>query len=254
MVVPALIYTYFNSGDPVAMKGWAIPAATDIAFFYTENISLIALIIATCCNLILVFLNRANVESKGIYIFIGVIMWVAFLKSGVHATLTGIILAMFIPINSKINPDYSPLKTMENDLHSVVVFFILPIFGFANAGISFQGVGMEQLFHDVPLGIALGLTVGKQVGIFGLCWLAIKLNFSSLPKGMSWFSQYGTAALCGIGFTMSLFISSLAFEETGVNLLFDERLGIIVGSVVSGLIGYIVLKTSLSSKSRMQFS
>ena len=122
---------------------------------------------------------------------------------------------MFIPIKSKNNAKHSPLKDIEHDLHTVVAFFVLPVFAFANAGISFSGVGSEQLLHNVPLGIALGLFIGKQVGVFGLCWLAIKLKLASLPKGMSWGSLYGTAALCGIGFTMSLFIGSLAFEETG---------------------------------------
>ena len=176
-------------------------------------------------------------------------MWVAMLKSGVHATLAGVILAMFIPMKSKTNINYSPLKSMEHDLHSVVAFFILPIFAFANAGISFSGMGTEQIFHSVPLGIALGLFVGKQAGIFGICWITIKLKLTRLPKGMSWSSLYGTAVLCGIGFTMSLFIGSLAFEGTGVNQLFDERIGIILGSLASGFVGYILLRVSLRSHS-----
>ena len=281
MVAPAIIYIYFNTGDTAAMAGWAIPAATDIAFalgvlsllgsrvpiaikifltslaifddigaiiiiavFYTANISLTALVVVSCCILILTLLNKRNAESKSLYLLVGVIMWVAMLKSGVHATLAGVVLAMFIPLRSKTNGHYSPLKSMEHDLHSAVAFFVLPIFAFANAGISFAGVGAEQIFHGVPLGIALGLFIGKQVGIFGICWVAIKFKLSKLPAGMSWGSLYGTAALCGIGFTMSLFIGSLAFEETGVNLLFDERLGIILGSLVSGIVGYWVLDIS----------
>ncbi|HAV77906.1 MAG TPA: Na+/H+ antiporter NhaA [Anaerolineae bacterium] len=284
MVVPALIYTYFNIGDPVAMKGWAIPAATDIAFalgilsllgsrvptnikvfltsvaifddigailiialFYTANISLPGLLIVACCIPILVFLNKRGIESKSVYLLVGIIMWVAMLKSGVHATLAGVIVAMFIPIKSKTEPHYSPLKSLEHDLHTVVAFFVLPVFAFANAGISFINISSEQFFHTVPVGIALGLIIGKQVGIFGLCWLFIKLKFTNLPSGMSWSSLYGTAALCGVGFTMSLFIGSLAFEETGINLLFDERLGIILGSLVSGVVGYLVLRASLRS-------
>jgi NhaA family Na+:H+ antiporter len=172
-------------------------------------------------------------------------MWVAMLKSGVHATLAGVVLAMFIPIRSNKNPDYSPLKSMEHDLHTVVAFFVLPIFAFANAGINIQGISLDQVMHGVPLGIALGLFIGKQVGIFGLCWLAIKLNITRLPQGMSWLSLYGTSTLCGIGFTMSLFVGSLAFEETGINLLFDERLGIIIGSLASGILGYVLLRISL---------
>ena len=284
MVLPALIYAYFNAGDSIAMKGWAIPAATDIAFalgilsllgsrvptsikvfltsvaifddigailiialFYTANISLPALIVVASCIPILVFLNKRGTESKSTYFLVGIIMWVAMLKSGVHATLTGVIVAMFIPIKSKTEPHYSPLKSLEHDLHTVVAFFVLPIFAFANSGISFINLSSEQFFHTVPVGIALGLFVGKQVGIFGLCWLFIKLKLTNLPSGMSWISLYGTAALCGIGFTMSLFIGSLAFEETGINLLFDERLGIILGSLLSGIVGYLVLRASLRS-------
>jgi NhaA family Na+:H+ antiporter len=193
-------------------------------------------------------MNKSGVVSKSSYIFVGIIMWVAMLKSGVHATLAGVVLAMFIPISSNKTPGLSPLKDLEHDLHSIVAFAILPIFAFANAGINLSGIGIEQISHGVPSGIALGLIVGKQVGIFGLCWIAIKLKFTNLPTGMSWASLYGTAALCGIGFTMSLFIGSLAFEETGVDKLFDERLGIILGSLVSGLIGYIILRLSLSEK------
>jgi NhaA family Na+:H+ antiporter len=284
MAVPALIYVVLNADDPVALKGWAIPAATDIAFalgvlallgsrvptsikifltslaifddigaiiiiaaFYTSKISLTALVIVACCIPVLTILNRRNSSSNSIYMTIGIIMWVAMLKSGVHATLAGVILAMFVPMEAKAGTDYSPLKHLEHDLHAVVAFFVLPVFAFANAGINFDNVSTGQLFHPVPTGITLGLFIGKQVGIFGLCWIAIKLGMTTLPKGMSWGSLYGTAILCGIGFTMSLFIGSLAFEETGVDLLFDERLGIIVGSLASGILGYLVLRLSLRS-------
>jgi len=283
MAVPALIYTYFNMGDTTAMQGWAIPAATDIAFalgvlfllgskvptsikifltslaifddvgaiiiiaiFYTANISVISLVIVGLCIPALALLNRYGVGAKSVYVMIGVIMWIATLKSGVHATLAGIILAMFIPIKLKSAEGIiSPLKDMERDLHSLVAFFVLPVFAFANAGISLAGVGIDHLLHPVPLGIALGLFMGKQIGVFGFCWAAIKLKWTRLPNGMSWISLYGTSVLCGIGFTMSLFISSLAFEEAGGALLFDERLGIILGSLVSGLVGYIILRISL---------
>lgn len=285
MLMPALIYLYLNSKDPIATKGWAIPAATDIAFalgvlallgsrvpasikifltslaifddlgailiialFYTSKISITSLVVAALCIPALYVFNRCNITSKSPYILVGVIMWVAMLKSGVHATLSGIILAMFIPLYSKLEPTTSPLKSMESDLHSVVAFFVLPVFAFANAGINFRGMSLAQVFHDVPIGIAFGLFFGKQIGIFGLCWLSIKLKIANLPTGTSWLSLYGTAILCGIGFTMSLFIGSLAFEETGVNLLFDDRLGIIIGSLFSGVVGYIVLRLSLSSK------
>lgn len=284
MLVPALIYLYCTSGDSTAMKGWAIPAATDIAFalgilallgsrvptsfkifltslaifddigailiiaaFYTEKISYAGLLVVACCIPVLILFNKRNIEAKSLYVMVGIVMWVAMLKSGVHATLAGVILAIFIPMRSKSNPNYSMLKDIEHDLHSVVAFFILPIFAFANAGISFAGMGIEHVFHSVPLGIALGLFIGKQVGVFGLCWAVIKFKLVSLPKGMSWGGLYGIAALCGVGFTMSLFIGSLAFEETGVNLLFDERLGIILGSLASGLVGFFVLRFTLRS-------
>ncbi len=285
MLMPALIYLYLNSDDSIATKGWAIPAATDIAFalgvltllgsrvpasikifltslaifddlgailiialFYTLKISITSLTVAALCIPVLYVFNRRNITSKSPYILVGVIMWVAMLKSGVHATLSGIILAMFIPLYSKLEPTTSPLKSMESDLHSVVAFFVLPVFAFANAGINFRGMSLAQVFHDVPIGIAFGLFFGKQMGIFGLCWLSIKLKIANLPTGTNWLSLYGTAILCGIGFTMSLFIGSLAFEETGVNLLFDDRLGIIIGSLFSGVVGYIVLRLSLNSK------
>jgi NhaA family Na+:H+ antiporter len=285
MLFPALIYYYFNQGDSVALQGWAIPAATDIAFalgvltllgsrvpvaikifltslaifddigaiiiiaiFYTSKISFLALVVVALCMPFLFVLNRRNVIDKTPYIIIGIIMWVATLKSGVHATLAGVVLAMFIPMRSKLDESISPVKSLEHELHSVVMFFILPVFAFANAGISFAGVGVEQLFHDVPVGIALGLFVGKQFGIFFICALFVKLGLAKLPDGMSWAGLYGTAALCGIGFTMSLFVSSLAFEETGVDMFFDERLGIIFGSLASGIVGYLVLRIYLPEK------
>ncbi|VUD64660.1 Na(+)/H(+) antiporter NhaA [Thalassocella blandensis] len=278
MVMPALIYIYFNFDSTDKMDGWAIPAATDIAFalgilsllgsrvpislkifltslaifddigaiiiiaiFYTAKISTTALIVVACCIPILFYMNRRNVVSKSMYIAIGVVMWASMLKSGVHATLTGVILAMFIPMKSNENPSYSPLRDLEHDLHSVVAFFILPIFAFANAGINLQGVGANELLHDVPMGIALGLFVGKQIGVFGFCWLFIKLGLAHLPKGMNWITLYGTATLCGIGFTMSLFIGSLAFEENSTSNFFNDRLGILIGSFLSGLLGYLVL-------------
>ena len=168
-------------------------------------------------------------------------MWVAVLKSGVHATLAGVTLALFIPI-AKDKNGVSPLKSLEHDLHPIVYLFVLPVFAFANSGIALLGLSMDQVLHSVPIGIALGLFIGKQIGIFGLCFLAIKLGIAKLPNGMNIKALYGTAALCGVGFTMSLFIGSLAFEETGINMIFDERLGILIGSVASGLVGYLVLK------------
>jgi NhaA family Na+:H+ antiporter len=278
MLVPAFIYLLFNQDNHTAMKGWAIPAATDIAFalgvlsllgsrvpisikifltslaifddisailiiaiFYTAKISITGLVVAAVCTVILAVLNLRDTDSKSAYIVVGIVMWTALLKSGVHATLAGVILAMFIPLSSKSDKNISPLKSMEQDLHLVVAYFILPVFAFANAGINFSGVGATQVLHSVPLGIALGLFVGKQIGVFGFCWACIKLKIAELPSGMTMSSLYGTALLCGIGFTMSLFIGSLAFEETGVNLMFDERLGTILGSLASGICGFLVL-------------
>lgn len=282
MLAPALIYLFFNAGDSQAIRGWAIPSATDIAFalgilsllgsrvpislkvfltslaifddigailiiafFYTSKISSLALLIGLVCVITLFILNRRNVTAKSAYILVGTIMWVATLKSGVHATLAGVIMAMFIPIKCNKDPTVSPLKEMEHDLHAVVAFFVLPVFAFANAGINFAGLGVEDLLHPVSLGIGLGLFAGNQIGVFGFCWLAIKLGLTRLPQGMSWLTLYGTSALCGVGFTMSLFIGSLAFEETGVNQIFDERIGIVVGSLMAGVLGYLVLNFSL---------
>ncbi len=285
MLVPAALYLALNAHDPTAAKGWAIPAATDIAFvlgvlsllgpgvpaslkvfltslaifddigailiialFYTSKISIAALAIAAVCIAVLALLNWRGVSAKSLYITVGVVMWVALLKSGVHATLAGVVLAMFIPMRSTAGSGDSPLKALEQDLHSTVAFFILPAFAFFNAGIDLTGLGVRQVLHDIPLGIALGLFLGKQVGVFSLCWLGIRLGFADLPRGASWPSLYGAAVLCGIGFTMSLFIGSLAFEETGVNLIVDERLGIILGSLASGIVGYLLLRRSLPAR------
>lgn len=279
MLFPALIFVAFNYQDPTNLQGWAIPAATDIAFalgilsllgkrvplsvkvfltslaifddigavliiafFFTSKISLLALAIAAACILVLWILNRRGVTAKSPYLLVGIIMWVATLKSGVHATLAGVVLAMFIPLKNEANPEYSPLKSLEHDLHKTVAFFILPIFAFANAGIDLTQMQVGQVLHGVPLGIAAGLFLGKQAGIFGLCWVAIKLGWAKLPDGVNWLGLYGTALLCGVGFTMSLFIGSLAFEETGNNLIFDERIGIIAGSILSAVAGFIILK------------
>ena len=282
MLVPALIYLYCNRGDAVALQGWAIPAATDIAFalgilallgsrgppsikifltslaiiddigaiiiiaiFYTAKISVTALLVALLCLPLLWWLHHRNIVDKSPYLLLGLVMWIAMLKSGVHATLAGVVVAAFIPMNDRQDDMHCPLTELEHDLHGVVAFFVLPLFAFVNAGVDLRGMDSSQMLHPVPVGIALGLVLGKQIGIFGGCWLALKAGVVNLPKGMDTFSLYGTAALCGVGFTMSLFIGTLAFETTGVNLLFDERFGIIAGSVVSGLIGYSLLRWHL---------
>ncbi len=280
MIMPAVVYLLFNYNEPEFWKGWAIPAATDIAFalgilsllgnrvpnslkvflvsiaifddigailiialFYTSDLSLGSLAIAGLCLPVLYLLNRRNVTRITPYLFIGVIMWIAVLQSGIHATLAGVVLALFIPMFDRTDPEHSPLEELEHDLHTTVAFGILPLFAFANSGISLEGAGISELFHSVPLGIAAGLFIGKQLGIMLMCWLIFKLGISTMPKGMDYKQIYGAALLCGVGFTMSLFIGGLAFA--GDNPLFDERLGIIMGSIVSGIAGYIMLKVSL---------
>ena len=285
MVVPAALYVLFNNGDPVAMEGWAIPTATDIAFalailtllgdrvplalktflvslaifddvgaiiiiaiFYTSNISTISLIIAAVCIAILALLNRANIYRLTPYMFFALIMWIAVLKSGVHATLAGVVLAMFIPLARDPETGRSPLRALEHDLHALVAFIILPIFAFANSGLNVMNMGVEQIMHPVTIGIALGLFVGKQLGVFTFAWLAVKVGLAKLPRDVDWKQVYGVSLLCGIGFTMSLFIGSLAFENSGGDLFFDERLGIIAASILSAICGYLWLNKALKEK------
>jgi NhaA family Na+:H+ antiporter len=184
------------------------------------------------------------------YILIGIPLWVAVLKSGVHATLAGVVVAMFIPLRTsgadeKVDQTESPLRRLEHTLHPWVAFGILPIFAFANAGVSLKGLSLADTLHSVPLGIMAGLFFGKQIGIFVLSWLAVTLGIASLPEGINWTKIYGAALLCGIGFTMSLFIASLAFTQGGAGYSGLERLGILIGTLVSGLIGYAVLRLAL---------
>ena len=281
MAVPALVYVGFNRGDEVALAGWAIPAATDIAFalavlgllgqrvplalkvflvtiaifddvgaiaiialFYTSKLSLPALGFALACVPLLVWMNRRGIVHKTPYALVGVVVWVAMLKSGVHATLAGVLLAAFIPMRAP-GSEASPLRELEHDLHIAVAYGILPIFAFANAGIPLGGEALSAVAHPVPLGIAAGLFLGKPVGIMLACRLGVALGWARTPEGISWMHLLGASMLCGIGFTMSLFIGSLAFEETGVDLLFDERVGIILGSLASAAAGYAVLRRTL---------
>lgn len=280
MIVPALIYILFNGGNEYAMKGWAIPTATDIAFaigvlsllgnkvpnslkvflvsiaifddlgaiiiialFYTSELSLLSLAVAGVCLPLLFLLNRMNVVRLTPYLLIGLVMWAAMLKSGVHATLAGVLLAFFIPLTDKSDPEHSPLEELEHDLHNTVAFGILPLFAFANAGISLSDTSIDSLFHHVPLGITLGLFVGKQIGVMLPFILAVKFKLASPPTGTTTKQIYGVSLLCGIGFTMSLFISGLAFG--GVPEGYDPRLGIILGSLLSGIIGYLVLRANI---------
>ena len=278
-LLPALIYFGLNFNNPNALSGWAIPAATDIAFalgvlvllgsraplslkvfltslaifddiaavlviafFFTKELSFVALLTALFATLGLFLLNYFGINKKRFFVLAGLIIWVAVLKSGVHATLAGIVTGLFIPIE-KHDDGPSLLEEFEHALHSLVVYFVLPVFAFFNAGLSFEGFSLEQLLHPVSFGIFLGLFVGKQLGVFGFCWLAIKSGAAKLPQGTSYKQLYGVSILTGIGFTMSLFIESLAFP--GANTLgVDPRLGILLGSFICAVQGYLWLRFS----------
>ncbi len=280
MVVPALVFIAFNQGESFAMKGWAIPTATDIAFalavlsllgnrvpvalkiflmalaiiddlgaiivialFYTSELSTASIIIASVALVSLFAMNRLKVARKAAYILVGIVLWVSVLKSGVHATLAGVALAFMIPLNS-INAEgkaFSLSKEMEHDLHYWVAFMILPLFAFANAGVDLRGLSMAAMLTPVPLGIMLGLFIGKQVGVFGFSWIAIKVGLASLPDGSNWRQLYGVSILTGIGFTMSLFVDSLAYNDTEI-YQYADKLAILLGSFLSGIVGYLVLR------------
>lgn len=278
MLVPALIYAGINRQDPYALHGWAIPTATDIAFalgvlgllgsrippslkiflvslaifddigaiiiialFYTADLSLLAVSVAAAGIALLIFMNRQGVVSKSAYLIVGLVVWVSLLKSGVHATLAGVAIALCIPYHGRTAEDKPvyPLQDLEKDLHSPVAFGILPLFAFANAGLPLAGMSPGDVFSPVPLGIALGLFFGKQMGVMLFTWLAVVLKIGRLPDDVSWSQLYGVAVICGIGFTMSLFIGSLAFTQTEVS---GDRLGILVGSLFSAVVGYLWLR------------
>ncbi len=286
MAVPALIYVSFNAGDPVAMRGWAIPTATDIAFalgilsllgprvpvslklflmalaiiddlgaiviialFYTSDLSLVSMAVAAAALLGLIILNRLGVAKKAAYFLLGTVLWVSVLKSGVHATLAGVALAFTIPLwaRDENGKRFSPLKEIEHNLHFWVAFFILPLFAFVNAGVNVTEISLGEMLSPVPLGILLGLFVGKQVGVFGFSWLAIKTGLAQLPEGSDWKQLYGVSVLTGIGFTMSLFIASLAFEDDSL-YHYTDKLAILLGSFLSALLGYAVLRLSAASE------
>jgi len=289
MLAPAGFYAAFNWGDPEAMAGWAIPTATDIAFalgvlsllggripaalkafllsvaifddlgaiiviavFYTADLSALSLAVAVILILALASLNRSGILRPAAYFLIGIPLWIAVLKSGVHATLAGVALALFIPLRvpagSRSEASEPPARRLEHMLHPWVAFGILPVFAFANAGVPLVDISVVEATHPVPLGIAVGLVLGKPVGVMSLCWIATRLKLASLPEGVGWWQLHGTALLCGIGFTMSLFIASLAFEQGSTGYLGLDRLGILIGSLVSGLLGYAVLRWTLSGK------
>lgn len=282
MVVPALIYWFLNKDNPAAVAGWAIPTATDIAFalgvlallgkrvpvslklflmtlaiiddlgaivvialFYSGELSSLSLMLAGACLLALIAMNRLGVIKLGPYMIVGLILWVCVLKSGVHATLAGVTLALCIPLRTK-NAEPSPLMSLEHALHPWVAFGILPLFAFANAGVSLAGVTVESFTHHVPMGIAIGLLLGKTVGVFGLTWIAVKTGLAALPTGANWGQILGVAILCGIGFTMSLFVGSLAFEPGSSEFAGMDRMGILTGSILAALIGYAI--TAMASR------
>jgi NhaA family Na+:H+ antiporter len=287
MVVPAIIYTALNAGDDIAMAGWATPVATDIAFalgvllllgdrvpkslklflltlaiaddigailiiaiFYTSEIHFVPLMVVFGSIGALVLLSRFRTTILAPFLIVGVILWVAMLKSGVHATLAGVITALFIPYVKASGYNKTLLEEMEHDLHPIVTFAILPLFAFMNMGIGFEAFTLENLTNNISLGIILGLFFGNQIGVFGVSYLAIKFKFAELPSGSNYLQLYGVSVLCGIGFTMSLFIGSLAFfAEESV----DERFAILVGSVISAIYGYLILLFA-SKKSVQQLS
>ncbi|HKK04444.1 MAG TPA: Na+/H+ antiporter NhaA [Gammaproteobacteria bacterium] len=287
MVVPALIYTGLNQGNGPALQGWAIPTATDIAFalgilgllgrrvptslklflmtlailddlgaiviialFYTSNLSTLSLSVAAGALAVLIIMNRLGVTRIAAYAVVGLVLWVSVLKSGVHATLAGVALAFCIPLR-RGQPDGGPppLRQLEEDLHPLVAYGILPLFAFANAGVSLHGLTLDKLLEPIPLGIAAGLFIGKQIGVFLFTAVAVGLGLARLPSGARWRDLYGVAVLCGIGFTMSLFISSLAFEPGGQAQAAADRLGILTGSLLSAVWGYLVLRWSLGRSS-----
>ena len=276
MLGPALIYSFINWGDPVAMRGWPIPAATDIAFalgvlallgarapstlkifllalaiiddlgaiviialFYTEDLSLLTLGLGVAGIVALIVLNLAGVRRIAPYILVGIFVWICVLKSGVHATLAGVALGFAIPLRGAGAEVEPPLRRLEHMLHPWVTYGILPVFAFANAGVSLAGLSLNSLLEPVTLGVALGLFIGKQVSIFGITWIAVRLGIGQKPAGASWLQLYGMSLLTGIGFTMSLFIGTLAFEAPEYNVA--VRLGVLSGSLACGIAGYLVL-------------
>jgi NhaA family Na+:H+ antiporter len=287
MVVPALVYIAFNGGDSFALNGWAIPTATDIAFalgilsllgkrvplslkiflmalaiiddlgaiiiialFYTSELSTLSIGVASAALAILFIMNRMGVAKKAPYILVGIVLWVSVLKSGVHATLAGVALAFMIPMISKDKEgnSFSMAKEMEHDLHYWVAFMILPLFAFVNAGVDLKGISLNEMTGSVPLGIMMGLFIGKQVGVFGFSYVAIKMGLAKLPQESNWMQLYGVAVLTGIGFTMSLFVDSLAFNDTQI-YHFADKLAILLGSFLSGIVGYLILRSAKPASS-----
>ncbi|MFC3581996.1 Na+/H+ antiporter NhaA [Sphingomonas hylomeconis] len=287
VVVPALIYVAINRGDPAGLRGWAIPAATDIAFalgvlallgsrvpsslkifltavaiiddliavliialFYTAELNLAALAGAGGGLLVLALFNRRGVNALWPYLLVGAVVWAFTLQSGIHATLAGVAVAMTIPmIRTPGRPDaeHAPLIRLEHGLHPWIAFAIVPIFGFANAGVALGGFSPAELLAPVPLGVALGLLIGKQVGIFSAVWLLVRMGWAARPRHASWVQVYGVSLLCGIGFTMSLFIGGLALGD-GSHQNDAAKLGILLGSIASAVAGFAVLRVGATPR------
>ncbi len=287
MAAPAMIFVFINWGVPANIDGWAIPAATDIAFalgvlallgprvpvalkvfllavaiiddlgaiiiialFYTDQLSVASLLIGTVGLAILIAMNRFGVARTAPYILVGTFMWVAVLKSGVHATLAGVLVALTVPLRLPQNAPAdakSLLKSIEHSLHPWVAFLVLPMFAFVNAGVSLKGMQIADLIAPLPLGIALGLFIGKQIGVFGFSWVGTKTGLCRLPEGVGWAQVYGVACLTGIGFTMSLFIGTLAFDSS--EQLNAVRLGVLMGSILSAVLGFAILRWQLAVSS-----
>ena len=282
MAGPAIIYAYINWDNSVTLSGWAIPSATDIAFalgvlallgnrvpvslkifllalaiiddigaitiialFYTENLSVEALGLAAIGLTGLIALNRSGVKGITPYALIGLFIWICVLKSGIHATLAGVVTALAIPIVGKTREAQSPLHALEHALHPWVAFAVLPVFAFANAGVSLASIELADLTATIPLGIALGLFFGNQFAIFALSYIAVKLKIADLPQNVRWIQIYGVGCLAGVGFTMSLFIGTLAFDDP--ELINQVRLGVLMGSFASALLGYTILKVASSA-------
>ncbi|THA10107.1 Na+/H+ antiporter NhaA [Rodentibacter pneumotropicus] len=278
MVIPALVYVFIAYQDPTLANGWAIPMATDIAFalgimallskqvplplkvfllalaiiddlgaivvialFFSHGLSIQALIFAAIAIMLLIILNRFKVTALCAYMVVGIILWASVLKSGVHATLAGVIIGFCIPLKGEKGE--TPLEDFEHLLTPWTSFLILPLFAFANAGVSFEGLDFSMLTSPLLLAIALGLIIGKPLGVFGFSYLSVKLGIAKLPEDINFKQIFSVAILCGIGFTMSMFLASLAFDEnTGESVNTLSRLGILLGSTFSAIVGYIFLK------------
>jgi NhaA family Na+:H+ antiporter len=287
MLVPAAIYAWFNWGDPIALDGWAVPVATDIAFalallgvfgsrvpiplkvflltlaifddlaaiviialFYSGDLSLTALMIGVAALALAMLMNRLGVTRTSSYILLGIVLWVAVLKSGVHATLAGVLIAFCIPMRGK--DQSSPLQELEHNLHGPVAFAILPIFAFVNAGLPLSGISLSDLVHPVTAGITAGLLIGKPLGILLFVGAAVALKMITLPDKVTWSQLLGVGFVCGIGFTMSLFIAGLAFEHGSGDYFAGDRLGILVGSILSAILAYLILEVSLPRDSKVE--